>query len=206
MSNGNGNLMDEFEEAFQVSVHCGERILDILNSRPIFIFSIFQHCLHVLTKQEPQTYDDDVIKLEVEQTTMNFINLARQIEVFFLQKRFLLATLKPELLLMEENYDLKHELARKEELIKKHSEKIEQWKKLLSDQPAKPIVPPNVPSLGVLPPGSGVNHPTMVGPGLQVSGTLLDNEQLLIYSNYSPLPSRVRCTYNKCRCNSSSSR
>lgn len=127
--------------------------------------------MHVLTKQEPQTYDDDVIKLEVEQTTMNFINLARQIEVFFLQKRFLLATLKPELLLMEENYDLKHELVRKEELIKKHSEKIEQWKKLLTDQPTKPI-PPNVPQ-GVIPVGSGVNHPTMVGPGMQVSQSSL---------------------------------
>lgn len=145
MANGNGNLMDEFEEAFQ-------------------------HCLHVLTKQDPQRYDDDVIKLEVEQTTMNFLNLARQIDVFFLQKRFLLSALKPELLLTEENSDLKNELARKEELIKKHSDKIEQWKKLLSEQPK--TMPTNVG--GPVPVGNPVGmpqqqmNPNMVGPGMQV--------------------------------------
>lgn len=69
---------------------------------------------------------------------MNFVNLARQIDVFFLQNRFRLSALKPELLLIEENYDLKYELQRKDELIKKHYEKIEQWKKLLNnDQPAR---------------------------------------------------------------------
>lgn len=105
---------------------------------------------------------------------MNFINMARQIDVFFLQKRFLLSTLKPELLLNEENHDLKHELARKDELIKKHSDKIEQWKKLLSEQPK--TMPTNV---GPVPGGSGIINPTgvnvshqmnpnMIGPGMQV--------------------------------------
>lgn len=155
--------MDEFEEAFQVireSIKFPEMFFSSHNRlilRP-------QHCLHVLTKQDRQPYDDDVIKLEVEQTTMNFINLARQIEVFFLQKRFLLSTLKPELLLIEENYDLKHELQRKEELIKKHYDKIEYWKKILSDQPAKPTMPANVPPpVGAIPPvgPSGQLNPNM---------------------------------------------
>lgn len=126
--------------------------------------------MHVLTKQDPQRYDDDVIKLEVEQTTMNFLNLARQIDVFFLQKRFLLSALKPELLLTEENSDLKNELARKEELIKKHSDKIEQWKKLLNEQPKTM----NTNISGPVPVGNPVGmpqhqmNPNMVGPGMQV--------------------------------------
>ena len=147
MSSGNGNLMDEFEEAFQ-------------------------HCLHVLTKKDPQKPEEDVIKLEVEQTTMNFINLARQIDVFFLQKRHLLSTLKPELLLSEENYDLKNELARKEELIKKHYDKIEQWKKLLNEQPkAMPVNVGPGPPVGPMGPQGGVPpqmNPNLVGPGMQV--------------------------------------
>lgn len=148
MANGNGNLMDDFEEAFQ-------------------------HCLHVLTRQDPSS--DDVIKLEVEQTTMNFINLARQLDVFFLQKRFLLCTLKPELLLTEENNDLKLELIRKEELIKKHSDKLESWKKLLSEQPkTMPTVVPVPPGGNMgMNPGVGMPpqqmNPNMVGPGMQVN-------------------------------------
>lgn len=96
----------------------------------------YQACLHALTKQESASggTDKDEIKLEVDLTTMKFIDLARQMEAFFLQKRFLLSALKPELLLKEENLDLKHEITRKEELIRKHYEKIDEWKSLLQDQ------------------------------------------------------------------------
>lgn len=65
---------------------------------------------------------------------MKFIDLARQMEAFFLQKRFLLSSLKPELLVKEDNLDLRHEISRKDELIKRHYEKIDQWKALLADQ------------------------------------------------------------------------
>ncbi|XP_037032982.1 mediator of RNA polymerase II transcription subunit 28 isoform X3 [Bradysia coprophila] len=108
-SNGNGNLVDEFEESFQA-------------------------CIHALTKQESATgIDKDEINLEVDQTTIKFVDLARQMEAFFIQKRFLLSALKPELVLKEENFDLKYEMTRKDDLIKRHYEKIEQWKNLLTD-------------------------------------------------------------------------
>uniref|UniRef100_U5EP56 Mediator of RNA polymerase II transcription subunit 28 n=1 Tax=Corethrella appendiculata TaxID=1370023 RepID=U5EP56_9DIPT len=106
----NGNLVDELEEAFQ-------------------------SCIHALTKEESATgVDKDEIKLEVDQTTLKFIDLARQMEAFFLQKRFLLSALKPDLLLKEENFDLRQEISRKDELIRKHYDKIETWKALLADQ------------------------------------------------------------------------
>uniref|UniRef100_A0A182MB43 Mediator of RNA polymerase II transcription subunit 28 n=1 Tax=Anopheles culicifacies TaxID=139723 RepID=A0A182MB43_9DIPT len=123
-SNVSGNLVDELEEAFQ-------------------------SCIHALTKEESTTgIDKDEIKVEVDQTTLKFIDLARQMEAFFLQKRFLLSALKQDLLLKEENFDLKQEISRKDELIRKHYEKIETWKQLLSDQQNfnKPIqsMPPDM--------------------------------------------------------------
>jgi len=79
------------------------------------------------------TVDKDEGRAEMEQATMKFIDLARQMEAFFLQKRFLLSALKPELVIKEEINELKLELARKEELIKKHNEKIAVWQNMLSD-------------------------------------------------------------------------
>uniref|UniRef100_A0A6M2DJ60 Mediator of RNA polymerase II transcription subunit 28 n=1 Tax=Xenopsylla cheopis TaxID=163159 RepID=A0A6M2DJ60_XENCH len=108
-SNGNGNLVDEFEEAFQ-------------------------SCLNVLTKQEATpTSDKEEIRTEVDTLIQRFIDLGRQMEAFFLQKRFLLSALKPELVFKEDNNELKLELTRKDEVIKRHHDKIIVWQKLLDD-------------------------------------------------------------------------
>ncbi|KAB0796752.1 hypothetical protein PPYR_10813 [Photinus pyralis] len=108
-TNGSGNLVDEFEEAFQ-------------------------HCLNVLTKEEAVgSTDKDDIRTEVEQTTLRFIDLARQMEAFFLQKRFLLSALKPEMVVKEDINELRLELTRKDELLKRHYEKIAVWQNLLAD-------------------------------------------------------------------------
>ncbi|KAI5640818.1 2-oxoacid dehydrogenases acyltransferase (catalytic domain) domain-containing protein [Phthorimaea operculella] len=87
-------------------------------------------CLNVLTKQEPSpNAEKEEVKAEVER----FIDLARQMEAFFLQKRFLLSAMKPELLVKEDNNELKCELQRKEELLRRHYDKIGQWQNLLAD-------------------------------------------------------------------------
>lgn len=101
----------------------------------------------------------DEIKLEVEQTTMKFIDLARQMETFFLQKRFLLSCSKPELLLKEENVDLRHEITRKDDLIKKHLQKIGKWKEYLADISAVPQRPP-----GAIPQGAHLPTPGAIPP------------------------------------------
>ncbi|KAK3910569.1 Mediator of RNA polymerase II transcription subunit 28 [Frankliniella fusca] len=108
-TNENGNLVDEFEEAFQA-------------------------CLNVLTRDDALAHmEKDEVRAEVDQTISRVIDLARQTEGYFLQKRFLLSALKPELIVKEDISDLKGELARKDELIKKHYEKINQWQNLLMD-------------------------------------------------------------------------
>lgn len=120
--------------------------------------SQFMDCITSLTKEETQNGSDkDEIKVEVENTIANFIDLARQMECFFLQKRFQLSCLKPELLLKEENIDLRHEIARKDELLKKHSTKIAKWKEFLSDNaPQPPAMAPNQPPIGGPPPQNPV--------------------------------------------------
>lgn len=91
---------------------------------------------------------------------MKFIDLARQMEAFFIQKRFLLSALRPELVLKEENLDLRMEIQRKDELIKKHYERIENWKKTLSEN--QHAMTQNAP----LPGSTGTLHcgPVMTGP------------------------------------------
>ncbi|XP_057330155.1 mediator of RNA polymerase II transcription subunit 28 [Microplitis mediator] len=116
-TNGNGNLIDEFEESLQ-------------------------QCMNILTKEEGLSnnsigsslaVDKEEAKAEVEQVVSRFIDLARQTEAFFLQKRFLLSALKPELLVKEDITELRQELARKDELIKRHYDKIATWQHLLAD-------------------------------------------------------------------------
>lgn len=134
--NGSNSLMDKFE-------------------------SQFMDCIHSLTKEESSNGSEkDEIKVEVENTIANFIDLARQMECFFLQKRFQLSCLKPELLLKEENIDLRHEIARKDELLKKHSAKIAKWKEFLSD---------NVPQPTAIPTQQPGPIPPPQNPGLQQS-------------------------------------
>ena len=110
-TNGNGNLVDEFEEAFQVftSLLSSYRLLIqcIEGSSEDILFVLFvpQSCLYVLTKEEVQpTMEKDEIRVELDHTILRFIDLARQMEAFFLQKRFLLSALKPELIVKEVNF------------------------------------------------------------------------------------------------------
>lgn len=117
----------------------------------------------------------DEIKIEVENTIANFIDLARQMECFFLQKRFQLSCLKPELLLKEENIDLRHEIARKDELLKKHSTKIVKWKEYLSDTSAAPAVNPQSPM-----------NPTQLPPYPQMHGSMVPGQQPLMGPSMAP--------------------
>lgn len=77
--------------------------------------------------------EKDDISVDVDHSVLKLIDLARQLEAFFLQKRFLLSALKPESVVKEDINDLKTELQRKEELVKRHYEKITAWQTLLAD-------------------------------------------------------------------------
>lgn len=105
-----------------------------------FIVIYFQQCLNLFSDTDTLEYctrrsktTENKEKIEVNQLTHRFIDSARQVEAFFLQKRFLLSALKPELIVKEDVTDLKVEIVRKEELIRKHYEKILVWQNLLAE-------------------------------------------------------------------------
>ncbi|XP_055848833.1 mediator of RNA polymerase II transcription subunit 28 [Episyrphus balteatus] len=152
-SNENGNLMDEFEEAFQ-------------------------SCLHALTKQESNTGNNkEEIDLEVQKTTNKFIDVARQMEAFFLQKRFLVSTLKPDMLIKDENLELRNEITRKEALINKHYNRLEEWKNCLSDiQQQQGYNKPPIPGQGEIRPGQQMGYMNPMPPNMPVQMGMTQNQ------------------------------
>lgn len=106
-NNGQKDLVDEFEEAFQ-------------------------SCISGLSRWEASPpVDHDEVKTDVESHVSKFLDLARQLDCFLLQKRLMLSAQKPEQILREEITDLKNELTRKDQLLQRHQEKITQWQRLL---------------------------------------------------------------------------
>jgi len=112
MSTNNNSLIDDFENAFQ-------------------------SCLSSLTN--PSTahiHDSDEVKTSVEQTVQRFLDIGRQIECFFLQKRLLLSVQKPELILSEDCGELRNEIARKDQVLAKYYDKLQIWQSLINESVA----------------------------------------------------------------------
>ena len=77
--------------------------------------------------------DREEIKVDVEQSIQNFIEQARAMEGYFLKKRPHIAAKKPELLVRDDSNELRFEINRKDDLIKKNFEKIAYWQSILAD-------------------------------------------------------------------------
>ncbi len=73
---------------------------------------------------------------EEEGKILHFMNLARRLENFFLERRVLLHSHKPELVLKDDTMELKKELQAKDELLRRHFDKLSQWQALLQDMQA----------------------------------------------------------------------
>ncbi|XP_037565695.1 LOW QUALITY PROTEIN: mediator of RNA polymerase II transcription subunit 28-like [Dermacentor silvarum] len=96
--------------------------------------SSFQACLAAVTNPDYfYVRDSEEVKTGVEQTVQRFLDVAKQMESFFLQKRLVLSAQKSEQMVMEDNTELKNELVRKEQLLQKYNEKIHYWQSLLND-------------------------------------------------------------------------
>lgn len=165
MANENGNLVKEFEESFQ-------------------------KCLTSLTEEddlysrEPESADRDI-----EEKLTQFTDVARKLETYFLQKRFTIYNHKPEMVLQGDSGELKQELIRKEELIRKHYEKLNKWKEMLADAQVNPPVPRPSPGVPGAAPGPAPGAPgvTMPGPGGQTPhGSFVPG------NNYSRLTGQTR--------------
>ncbi|XP_077537847.1 mediator complex subunit 28 [Haemaphysalis longicornis] len=135
----------------------------------------FQACLAAVTNPDYfYVRDSEEVKTGVEQTIQRFLDVAKQMESFFLQKRLVLSAQKSEQIVMEDNTELRAELARKEQLLQKYNEKIHYWQSLLSDHTSpSPGMggggggpPQPQPPQGTMPPmqqQQGVQGPVMAG-------------------------------------------
>ena len=73
------------------------------------------------------------MKTSVEQTIQRFLDIGRQIECFFLQKRLLLSVQNPELLLSEDCIELRNEITRKDQILNKYYEKLQIWQSMVNE-------------------------------------------------------------------------
>ncbi|XP_061192872.1 mediator of RNA polymerase II transcription subunit 28-like [Saccostrea echinata] len=93
----------------------------------------FLSCMESLTSQEYFNVQDlEEIKTGMELSLQKFLELARQTEAFFLQKRLILSKQKPEQFVKDETEDLRAELERKDIMIKKHQERLQKWQTMLN--------------------------------------------------------------------------
>ncbi|CAL1528731.1 unnamed protein product [Lymnaea stagnalis] len=125
----------------------------------------FQNCISLLTSQENfNVQDTEETRMSVESSLQRFLESARQMETFFLNKRLILSVSKPEHVLNEDISDLKIELERKEKLIEKHHEKLPKWQALLRANAPPPTTTPSSPFSGTQAPP----HQTMApAPSMQ---------------------------------------
>ena len=130
--------------------------------------------------QEDTMFDKspDTVKAELETKITKFTDLARKMETFFLQKQFLLYAHKPELHLKDESSELKQEITRKDELIKKHNERLAHWLKMLQElqqqQPTVAMATPSPSSAPKMAMGTASNvrmpgSPATQGPSMSTS-------------------------------------
>uniref|UniRef100_A0A8C3QUT7 Mediator of RNA polymerase II transcription subunit 28 n=27 Tax=Neognathae TaxID=8825 RepID=A0A8C3QUT7_9PASS len=112
-------------------------------------FSLPQACFASLVSQDyVNGTDQEEIRTGVDQCIQKFLDVARQTECFFLQKRLQLSVQKPEQVIKEDVSELRNELQRKEALIQKHLSKLRHWQQVLEDisvQHKKPAEMPQGP-------------------------------------------------------------
>lgn len=77
-------------------------------------------------------FDNDELKANADNIT-RFLDISRQIESFFIQKRAILVDQRPELILTEEINELKVEIQRKDTLLDKATQKLHTWTGIIND-------------------------------------------------------------------------
>jgi len=143
------NLVDQFQDAFLKSV------------------AILTEEDDIMVRNQESTQNS------IDERIVHFTDLARQLETYFIQKRFLCYNYKPEIGLKEDTVELKAELVRKDELIRKHYDRLQSWQAGLADvQGVQPSGAGQVrPQSGQQPPG-GLSGPMGHQPGPFPAGAI----------------------------------
>ncbi|XP_042170136.1 LOW QUALITY PROTEIN: mediator of RNA polymerase II transcription subunit 28-like, partial [Oncorhynchus tshawytscha] len=111
----------------------------------------FQACFASLVSQDyVNGTDQEEIRTGVDQCIQKFLDVARQTECFFLQKRLQLSVQKPDQVVKEDVSELRNELQRKELLVQKHLSKLHHWQQVLEDVSVQHRKPSDLPPPGPL--------------------------------------------------------
>ncbi|XP_026215924.1 mediator of RNA polymerase II transcription subunit 28 [Anabas testudineus] len=111
----------------------------------------FEACFASLVSQDyVNGTDQEEIRTGVDQCIQKFLDVARQTECFFLQKRLQLSVQKPEQVVKEDVSELRNELQRKEMLVQKHLTKLHHWQQVLEDVSSQHRKPSDFPPPGPL--------------------------------------------------------
>ncbi|XP_077427825.1 mediator of RNA polymerase II transcription subunit 28 [Vanacampus margaritifer] len=111
----------------------------------------FEACFASLVSQDyVNGTDQEEIRTGVDQCIQKFLDVARQTECFFLQKRLQLSVQKPEQVVKEDVSELRNELQRKEMLVQKHLSKLHHWQQVLEDVSVQHRKPSDLPPPGPL--------------------------------------------------------
>ncbi|KAF7666754.1 hypothetical protein LDENG_00093270 [Lucifuga dentata] len=111
----------------------------------------FEACFASLVSQDyVNGTDQEEIRTGVDQCIQKFLDVARQTECFFLQKRLQLSVQKPEQVVKEDVSELRNELQRKELLVQKHLSKLHHWQQVLEDVSLQHRKPTDLPPPGPL--------------------------------------------------------
>ncbi|XP_001500349.1 mediator of RNA polymerase II transcription subunit 28 [Equus przewalskii] len=108
--------------------------------------SSFEACFASLVSQDyVNGTDQEEIRTGVDQCIQKFLDIARQTECFFLQKRLQLSVQKPEQVIKEDVSELRNELQRKDTLVQKHLTKLRHWQQVLEDINVQHKKPADIP-------------------------------------------------------------
>ncbi|KAL0609621.1 Mediator of RNA polymerase II transcription subunit 28 [Plecturocebus cupreus] len=108
--------------------------------------SSFEACFASLVSQDYVSgTDQEEIRTDVDQCIQKFLDIARQTECFFLQKRLQLSVQKPEQVTKEDVSELRNELQQKDALVKKHLTKLRHWQQVLEDINVQHKKPADIP-------------------------------------------------------------
>uniref|UniRef100_A0A8C0VY36 Mediator of RNA polymerase II transcription subunit 28 n=1 Tax=Castor canadensis TaxID=51338 RepID=A0A8C0VY36_CASCN len=90
--------------------------------------SSFEACFASLVSQDYVSgTDQEEIQTGVDQCIQKFLDIARQTECLFLQKRLQLSVQKPEQVVKKDVSELRNELQGKDALVQKHLTKLRHW-------------------------------------------------------------------------------
>uniref|UniRef100_A0A2K5Z6Y1 Mediator of RNA polymerase II transcription subunit 28 n=1 Tax=Mandrillus leucophaeus TaxID=9568 RepID=A0A2K5Z6Y1_MANLE len=127
----NSTLVDELESSFECSCLCTE----LLRELPLGLDYPYGEY------RENQSLPSG----SVDQCIQKFLDIARQTECFFLQKRLQLSVQKPEQVIKEDVSELRNELQRKDALVQKHLTKLRHWQQVLEEINVQHKKPADIP-------------------------------------------------------------